>query len=227
MFAREGAALAAVDINKDSANQTVDSLPKVSDRVHHAFCADVSSSSSINELMQNIQAAFNNVPSIAVNSAGITKDAMMLKMTEENFDKVLSVNLKGTFLLNQAVSKGIIGAEIESGSLVNISSIVGKAGNIGQANYAATKSGVIGLTKTAAKELARYGIRVNCILPGFIETPMTDVVPDKVIQAMKSLIPQGRLGQPEELAEACLYLASDMSSYVTGATLEVTGGLLM
>lgn len=227
VFAREGALLAAVDVNQESAHKTIDSLPKVADRTHHAFCADISSSGSINELMQNIQSAFKEVPTIAVNSAGITKDAMMLKMSEENFDRVIDVNLKGTFLLNQAVSRAIIGASIKNGSIVNISSIVGKVGNIGQANYAATKSGVIGLTKTAAKELAGYGIRVNAILPGFIETPMTNVVPEKVVERMKVLIPQGRLGKPEEIAEACLYLASDKSSYVTGAALEVTGGFLM
>ncbi|KAL4218823.1 hypothetical protein ACF0H5_021411 [Mactra antiquata] len=225
VFAREGAAIAAVDISKDAALQTIDNLPTRPSISHHAYCADVSVSGSVNDLILNVQTSFNTIPTIAVNSAGITRDTAMLKMSEEDFDKVMDVNLKGTFLVNQALSRAIISAGVTNASIVNISSISGKTGNRGQANYSASKAGVIGLTKTAAMELARKGIRVNAVLPGFTETPMTDVVPDKIKQMVTMLIPMGRMGKPEEIAEACLFLASDRSSYITGCALEVTGGL--
>jgi NAD(P)-dependent dehydrogenase (short-subunit alcohol dehydrogenase family) len=124
-------------------------------------------------------------------------------------------------------SKAMVDSKLKSGSIVNISSIVGKAGNYGQANYAASKSGVIGLTKTAARELAQYNIRCNAVLPGYIRTDLTKLVKPKLVEAVRSQIPMKRFGEPQEIAQACLYLASDMSTYVTGATLEVTGGLLM
>ncbi|KAJ8299989.1 hypothetical protein KUTeg_021508 [Tegillarca granosa] len=149
---------------------------------HKAFEVDVSSSESVYSLMADVKKTFNGIPTIAVNSAGITRDAYMLKMTDENFDKVINVNLKGTYLINKAVTQALIG-------------------NMGQTNYAASKAGVIGLTKSAAKELAKFGIRVNAILPGFIETPMTAAVPEHLIQMTQMLIPMTRLGKPEEVAE--------------------------
>ncbi|XP_060593685.1 estradiol 17-beta-dehydrogenase 8-like [Ruditapes philippinarum] len=225
LFAKEGAAIAAVDLSKDAALQTIQDLPTAPALSHHAYCADVSASGSVSDLLQNVQASFNSLPTVAVNSAGITKDTMMLKMSEEQWDKVINVNLKGTFLVNQALSRALVSAGIKPASIVNISSISGKSGNRGQANYAASKAGVIGLTKTAAMELGGHGIRVNAVLPGFTITPMTDVVPDKVKQLVTAMIPLGRMGNPEEIAEACLFLASERSSYVTGCALEVTGGL--
>ncbi|KAK3607232.1 hypothetical protein CHS0354_031730 [Potamilus streckersoni] len=221
LLAKEGAGVAVVDLNKEAAQETLDRLPKG----NHAFSADVSSSSSVKELLKQIKTSFHMVPSIAVNSAGITKDKMMLKMDEESFNKVINVNLKGTFLVNQAVSQAMLADKVPNGSIINISSIVGKVGNIGQVNYAASKAGVIGLTKTAAKELAGFGIRVNAVLPGFIQTPMTDVLPKNVMEIILQLIPAGKMGQPEDVAEACLFLASDRSRYITGTTIEVTGGL--
>ncbi|KAH3800444.1 estradiol 17-beta-dehydrogenase 8-like [Dreissena polymorpha] len=225
VFAREGAAIAAVDLNKDAANTTVQGLTNTSGISHQSFCADVSASGSVSDLIQNVRSAFNGLPTVAVNSAGITQDGFMLKMSEEKFDKVIAVNLKGTFLVNQALCRALVSENVRNASIVNISSISGKAGNLGQANYAASKAGVIGLTKTAAIELAKQGIRVNAVLPGFTVTPMTDAVPDKVKQMVTMLIPMGRMGQPEEIAEACLFLASDRSSYITGVALEVAGGL--
>lgn len=224
VLAREGASIAVVDINHKNAEETIKSISKGE---HKAFEIDVSSSESVYSLMADVKKTFNGIPTIAVNSAGITRDAYMLKMTDENFDKVINVNLKGTYLINKAVTQALVETKTQGGSIVNFSSIVGKIGNMGQTNYAASKAGVIGLTKSAAKELAKFGIRVNAILPGFIETPMTAAVPEHLIQMTQMLIPMTRLGKPEEVAEVCAFLASDRSSYVTGACLEVTGGLAM
>ncbi|KAK0142901.1 Estradiol 17-beta-dehydrogenase 8 [Merluccius polli] len=144
-------------------------------------------------------------------------------MEEEHFDKVVQVNLKGTFLVTQAVAAAMVASGVSKGSIVTVGSIVGKVGNIGQVNYSASKAGVQGLTRTAAKELSRYGIRCNCVMPGFISTPMTDKVPEKVISKMTSLVPLGRMGEPAEVADVCSFLASDDSRYITGASIEVTG----
>ncbi|KAK6195909.1 hypothetical protein SNE40_001238 [Patella caerulea] len=225
-FAKEGARIACVDINKSNAESTVENLP--TDVQHAAFEVNVSSANDVKNLLKDVTSTFSTPPCIAVNSAGITRDNFLLKLDEKSFDEVIDVNLKGTFLINQAVGRLIAEHKIKNGSIVNIASITGKAGNIGQANYAASKAGVIGLTKTAAREFSRYGIRVNVVLPGFIVTPMTDTVPDKVFQQMVlPLIPLARMGQPEEIADTCVFLASNKSSYVTGASIEVTGGMLM
>merc|ERR1711970_352613 len=147
-------------------------------------------------------------------------------MKEEDYDKVMDINLKGTFLVTQSAAT-FMKEEKLKGSIINIASIVGKTGNIGQANYTASKAGVIGFTKTAAKELGQFGIRVNVILPGFIKTPMTDVLPEKTTSQLIPRIPIGRLGEPSEIAEVAAFLASRKSSLMTGAVLEVTGGLDM
>ncbi|XP_072885634.1 (3R)-3-hydroxyacyl-CoA dehydrogenase isoform X2 [Hemitrygon akajei] len=136
-------------------------------------------------------------------------------------------SIQGTFLVIQAVAKALINSGTKKGSIINLGSIVGKVGNLGQANYTASKAGVVALTKTSAKELARFGIRCNAILPGFIDTPMTAKVPPKVLDKVLQLVPMGRLGDPSEVANVCAFLASDDSSYITGASLEVTGGLFM
>ncbi|KAL8608122.1 hypothetical protein ACOMHN_016577 [Nucella lapillus] len=224
-FAKEGAAIAAADINRQNVDETVSLLDTgVASRPYEV---DVSSSTSVKAMIQQVHKDFSTTPCIAVNAAGITRDDFLLKMEEKHFDEVISVNLKGTFLVNQAFGRAVADAKLKTASIVNISSIVGKTGNLGQANYAASKSGVIGLTKTAARELAKFHIRVNCILPGFIQTPMTDMVPDKVISMILFVTPLQRMGTPEEIADACVFLASEKSSYITGATLEVTGGLNM
>lgn len=158
-----------------------------------------------------------------VNNAGITKDAFLKKMTEEQWDAVMTVNLKGIFLVTQAVIEDIE----EGGAVVNISSMVGKSGNMGQTNYCASKAGVIGFTKALAKEYAKKNIRCNAIQPGFIKTPMTETIPEKVVQGFLTQIPLNRMGMPEDIAKACLFLLSDMSSYITGISIEVAGGLFM
>lgn len=162
---------------------------------------------------------------VLVNNAGITRDALIQKMTEDMWDAVINVNLKGVFNLTQAVAP--IMMENGKGSIVSISSVVGVYGNVGQTNYAATKAGVIGMTYTWAKEFTRKGaaVRSNAIAPGYVETEMMATVPDKVLQPIREKTPLGRLGKPQEIANAVLFLASDESSYVNGHVLEVTGGL--
>lgn len=193
---------------------------------HFADSVDVSSSESVQKLLSKISKNYP-VPEILVNCAGITRDAVMLNMTEQMFDDVIKVNLKGTYLMTQGISKLMIENKVENGSIVNISSISGKIGNYGQCNYAASKTAVEGFTKTVARELAAHNIRCNAVMPGFIDTPMVQKVPDKVIEKIKKEIPLRRLGAPEEIAEACVFLASRRSSYITGSVIQVSGGLFM
>lgn len=185
---------------------------------------DVSSSEEVNAMFSQIEKGFGRLD-ILVNNAGITKDGLILRMNEEDFDKVVAINLKGAFLCSKAASKIMV--KQREGSIINISSVVGITGNIGQANYAASKAGVIGLTKSLAKELASRNIRVNAIAPGFIKTDMTEVLSDKVKEAMLSSIPLGRFGEADEVANVALFLASNLSSYITGQVIVVDGGMIM
>lgn len=162
---------------------------------------------------------------ILVNNAGITKDGLLMRMSEEDFDRVLDVNLKSAFYTCQAVMKPFMRAK--SGKIINVSSVVGLMGNPGQTNYAASKAGLIGFSKSLAKEIASRGITVNCIAPGYIETPMTEVIPQDKKEALLSHIPLGRMGKPEDIAHAALFLASPMADYITGQVLVVDGGLYM
>ncbi|XP_034963759.1 (3R)-3-hydroxyacyl-CoA dehydrogenase isoform X1 [Zootoca vivipara] len=223
-FAREGAQVAIADCDEAGAAQTLRGL-QAGD--HQVLCVDVGCSKSVADLVAQIQARFSRPANVCVNCAGITMDEFLLKQTEEAFDAVLRVNLKGTFLVTQAVAKALVASGASGGSIINLGSIVGKVGNLGQVNYAASKAGVEALSKTVAKELARYGIRCNTVLPGFVHSPMTDKVPQKVLDKFASMVPLGRLGEPEEVAEVCAFLASDDSRYITGASLEVTGGLFI
>ncbi|XP_046556642.1 estradiol 17-beta-dehydrogenase 8-like [Haliotis rubra] len=216
VFAREGAILAVVDIDKSNAEATVSGLPQGNQK-HQAFTADIASSADVNAMMAQIKNQFSVLPSVAVNSAGITRDNFLMKMDEKNFDKVIDVNLK--------VGRCMMEGKVDNGSIINISSIVGKMGNIGQGNYAASKAGVVGLTKSAAREFARFNIRVNAVLPGFINTPMTAAVPEHLLQRAMFLVPMMKMGKSEDVADACVFLASDRSKYITGTSLEVAGGL--
>ena len=162
---------------------------------------------------------------ILVNNAGITKDGLLMKMSEEDFDKVLDTNLKGAFNTIRFASRQML--RQKGGRIINMSSVVGVSGNAGQANYAASKAGVIGLTKAAARELASRGITVNAIAPGFIETDMTDVLSDKVKEASEAQIPLGHFGKPEDVAAAAAFLASEEARYITGQVLRVDGGMVM
>ncbi|KAM9738435.1 (3R)-3-hydroxyacyl-CoA dehydrogenase [Menidia menidia] len=227
-LAAEGASVVVADISEESAHETVAGLQNdLRGQAHTATAVDVSSKESVTQLLTTIQTRYFQPPSVCVHAAGITQDDFLLSMEEEQFDRVIKVNLKGSFLVTQAVAQALVACGAPKGSIVTLGSIVGKVGNLGQANYAASKAGVEGLTRTAAKELSRFGIRCNCVLPGFISTPMTDKVPEKVISKMKSLVPLGRMGEPAEVAEVCAFLASDDSRYITGTSIEVTGGLFM
>ncbi|KAJ8734554.1 hypothetical protein PYW08_013804 [Mythimna loreyi] len=227
VLSREGAIVIAADKNYDAAVETIKTHTALAsgrnDAEHMAVELDVSDSTAVRNLLQTTLRQYKAPPTIVVNSAGITRDNWLLKMSEEDFDSVVNVNLKGTFLVMQTFAKAMTEAGLP-GSIVNLSSIVGKYGNIGQTNYAGSKAGVIGMTQSAAKELGKFNIRVNVILPGFIETPMVKTVPEKVMQGMLKLVPLGRMGQPSELAEVIAFLSSDKSSFMTGASIDVTGG---
>ena len=176
VMAKEGAQVAVTDLDPKACQTVIDSLDNPAG--HLAAEVNVTSKSSINEAVKQIQDKYSRPPDIIVNSAGITMDKYLLRMSEETFDKVIEVNLKGTYLVNQIAASALKEADLQ-GSIVNISSVVGKTGNVGQANYTASKAGVIAFTKTASKELGKFGIRVNCICPGPIRTPMTDKVPEE------------------------------------------------
>ncbi|XP_059034672.1 (3R)-3-hydroxyacyl-CoA dehydrogenase isoform X4 [Mustela lutreola] len=231
-LAREGATVAACDLDRAAACETVWLLGgQGSEEVapggtHAAFQADVSEAGSVRRLLEQVQACFSRPPSVVVSCAGITRDEVLLRMSEDDWDKVIAVNLKGIFLVTQAAAQALVSSGCH-GSIINISSIVGKVGNMGQTNYAASKAGVIGLTQTAARELGRHGIRCNSVLPGFITTPMTQKVPQKVLDKVIGIIPVGHMGDPEDVADVVAFLASEDSGYITGASVEVTGGLFM
>ncbi|GFS46896.1 estradiol 17-beta-dehydrogenase 8 [Nephila pilipes] len=222
MFAKEGATIIAVDLNEAAAKETIQDISGK----HFTHSVDVSQSESVHGLVTKIKEECI-VPDILVNCAGVTRDGFMLKMTEAMFDDVIKVNLKGTFLVTQAISRLMIDSKVTSGSIVNISSVSGKIGNLGQCNYVASKAGVEGFTKTVARELAQYNIRCNAVMPGFIDTPMARKVPEKVLERIIKEIPMQRMGKPEEIADICAFLASQRSSYVTGSIIQVSGGFVM
>ena len=190
--------------------------------------SDISQRQSVVTLADELFSRTRTYPTIIVNAAGITRDALLLKMREEDFDDVIRVNLKGTYLINQIFCQRLLTQKpIDlKASIINVASIVGKYGNVGQCNYTASKAGVEAMTKSMAKELGRIGIRVNAILPGFIQTPMTDKIPDKIKEKLLTNVPMNRMGTVDEIAQVCLFLASNkMSGYVNGASIDVTGGL--
>jgi len=189
-----------------------------------AVQASVSQSEEVTALIDTAVKTFGSLD-ILVNNAGITRDNLLMRMKEDEWDDVLNTNLKGVFLCTKAVTRQMM--KQRAGRIINISSIVGVAGNAGQANYVAAKAGVIGLTKTTAKELASRNILVNAIAPGFIETEMTDQLPEELKQGMLTQIPLAKLGQPEDIAKAVAFLASDDANYMTGQTLNIDGGMVM
>lgn len=223
LFAEEGATVYALDISDKALATLVD--VKLADGAEGKIIGkkvDVSSHADVNKVVEEIFAAHGKIDCL-VNNAGITADATLMKMTEEQFDRVIKVNLKGVFLMSQAVAGKMTAAN--KGSIVNTSSIVGVQGNFGQTNYAAAKSGVIGMTYTWARELGRKNVRVNAVAPGYTWTDMLATVPEKVIKLLEEKTPMQRLGQPDEVAKLYLFLASDESSYITGQVIGVDGGL--
>lgn len=222
-FVKEGAKVVIADINEEDIERTVNEIKEMGGQVAGTY-VDVTKMDSVNKMIEFTLEKFGKLD-ILVNNAGITMDSTLLKMTEDQWDKVIDVNLKGVYNCGQAAAKVMV--DQGSGVILNASSVVGIYGNFGQTNYAATKWGVIGMTKTWAKELGRKGVRVNAVAPGFIATPMVKKMPEKVINMMKEKAPLQRLGEPEEIANAYAFLASDEASFVTGAVLEVTGGVVL
>ena len=220
-FAQEGAHVVICDIKQASVDAAVDAANALGVRAQ-GFVVDVTQRDMVDAVVADTLAEFGAID-ILVNNAGITQDARLQKMTLEQFDRVIDVNLRGVFHCTQAVADAMVAKG--SGVILNASSVVGIYGNFGQTNYAASKFGVIGFTKTWARELGPKGIRVNAVAPGFIATPILDTIPEKILASMKSQVPLARLGSPEEVANVYAFIASDEASYVNGAVLEVSGGM--
>ncbi|MBE3591209.1 MAG: 3-oxoacyl-ACP reductase FabG [Firmicutes bacterium] len=220
-MARHGADVAVLDLNLETAARTAEEV-RAFGRKAVAVRADVTSAEDVEGAAETAVRQLGGLH-VWVNNAGITRDATILKMSEEDFDLVLRVHMRGTFLGMRAAGARMR-AQGQGGAIVNISSISGKVGNFGQVNYAGAKAGIVAMTKTAAREFARFGVRVNAIQPGWIETAMTAAVPEDVRAQAVAAIPLGRTGRPEEVARVAVFLASEYASYMTGAVVEVTGG---
>jgi 3-oxoacyl-[acyl-carrier protein] reductase len=223
VFAKEGAKVAMADFNAEQGEKRAQELREKGYEVTF-FQVNVAQRSSVDEMVEKVREVYGNI-GVLVNNAGITKDAMLSKLSIEDFQAVLDVNLTGVFHCTQAVLPSMI--ENGKGRIINTSSVSGVYGNVGQTNYAATKAGVVGMTKSWAKELGRKGINVNAVAPGFIETGMTAKVPERILDQMKQMVPLLRLGKPEDIANAYLFLASDESNYINGTVLHVDGGIMM
>ena len=223
LFAEKGAKVVVADVNEKGGEETVAEIKKNGGEAFF-FKLDVTNREQSKQMTKEILEKYGRID-VLINNAGIVQDAFLSKMTEEQWDKVINVNLKGVFNCTQAVVEVMMNQG--NGAIINTSSIVGLNGNVGQANYAATKAGLIGMTKTLAKELGKKGIRVNAVAPGFIATPMTSNVPEKILEMMKEKTPLRRLGEPKDVAYAYLYLASDEANFVNGAVLCVDGGLVI
>lgn len=218
IFLREGAKVCIVDVDEAVVVEAAQELASGT----LGLVMDVTDRASVESGVAKILEEFGAID-ILVNNAGIIKDAQLSKMDESDFDAVISVNLKGVFNTTQIISKHMV--ERGKGVILNASSVVALYGNFGQTNYVASKAGVIGMTKTWARELGRKGVRVNAVAPGFIQTRMTEGIPDKVMEKLSAMVPLQRMGRPEEIANAYLFLASDEASYVNGHVLSVDGGV--
>ena len=222
-FAAEGAKVVVCDVNQAGVDKVVaDLVAGGADAI--GFVVDVTKTDTIAAMVTSVKEKYNRID-VLVNNAGITQDAQLFKMTEDQFDRVIDINLKGVYNCTKAVVDTMIAQN--SGVILNASSVVGVYGNFGQTNYAATKFGVIGFVKTWAKELGKKGIRANAVCPGFVATPMVTAMPEKVLQGMEEKVPMRRLAQPSEIASVYGFLASDEASYINGAAIEVTGGLTL
>lgn len=222
-FASEGADLALCDVKTEWLSESAAACVSKGARAE-CYAADVSKVADVQATVDAVARDFGRIDAM-INNAGITRDGFLLRMSEEDWDSVLSVNLKGAFLFTKAVAKLML--KQRSGAIVNLASIIGLIGNAGQCNYAASKAGLIALTKSSAKELASRNIRINAVAPGFIKTKMTDALPENIREKMLAAIPLGRFGAPEDVADAVLFLASDAAAYITGHVINVSGGMVM
>jgi len=223
VFAKNGSDIIIGDVNKENLEKAVDELKDYGINAE-GYVLDVSSYESCEDVIKKAIDKYNHID-ILVNNAGITRDNLIMRMKIEDFDNVISINLKGVFNCTKALIRYMM--KQRSGRIINISSVIGLMGNAGQANYAASKAGVIGLTKSTAKEVASRNINVNAIAPGYIQTEMTKVLSEEVIKKMLETIPLNRPGTPTDVANAALFLASEYSSYITGQVIVVDGGMVM
>jgi len=227
LYAEHGADVAILGTNQERSEQALKEIEacKANPEQRTAcFLVNVSKTKEVSETVEKLIQDWGKID-ILVNNAGITRDNLLMKMSEEDWDLVMDVNLKSVYNTCKALCRPMMKAR--NGTIINVSSVIGLTGNAGQINYAASKSGMIGFTKSLAKELASRGVRANCIAPGYIETQMTDGLPAPVKEAIISKIPMSRIGQPRDIAHAALFLASDLSSYVTGQVITVDGGMVM
>ncbi|MEE9572890.1 MAG: 3-oxoacyl-ACP reductase FabG [Candidatus Neomarinimicrobiota bacterium] len=223
LFSEHGAKITIVDINQEAGDQVVAEITGKGG-IASFEKTNISNSIEVNKMMEKVVAKYGGID-ILINNAGILADAQLVKMTEEEWDRVIDINLKGIFLCGQSAAKVMIEKE-NGGVIINTSSVVGIYGNFGQSNYVASKAGVIGMTKTWMRELGKYNIRVNAVAPGFIKTEIIKDIPEKIIEMMKEKTPINRLGKPEDIANAFLFLASKNADYITGAVLQVDGGAI-
>ena len=226
-FAKQGADVAIFGTNAERAAQVLQELEQVkiaAEQRFESFIVNVSEKQSVEAAIQQLIGKWGQID-VLVNNAGITRDGLLMRMTEEDWDQVIDVNLKSVYNTCQALVRPMIKAK--GGKIINISSVVGLTGNAGQANYAASKSGMIGFTKALAQELATRNVCVNCIAPGFIQTRMTDALTEGQKEGILKKIPMGRMGDPQDIANAAVFLASNLSDYVTGQVLTVDGGMVM
>jgi 3-oxoacyl-[acyl-carrier protein] reductase len=223
-LAQEGARVASVSRTEENAKKTADEINTARADSAKAFAVDVADHSAVQKIGAQILEGFGRID-VLVNNAGVTRDGLSMRMSMEDWDTVIDTNLKGAFNFSQAVMRSMITQR--SGRIINISSVSGLTGNAGQANYAASKAGLIGLTKTLARELASRGITVNAVAPGFVVTDMTGALSEEVKQTIMAKIPLAKLGQPEDIAAAVAFLASAEANYITGQVLTVDGGMVM
>jgi 3-oxoacyl-[acyl-carrier protein] reductase len=220
-LAEGGARVAVVDVDEAQAAPAAEGLPG---NGHKGYRGDVTQAEELQALFQNVETELGPI-SVLVNNAGITRDNLLLRMSEEDWDLVLSVNLKGAFNATKAVARGMM--KRREGAIVNIASVIGLMGNAGQANYAASKAGLMGLTKSVAREFASRGVRCNAIAPGFIQTAMTEKLDPQVVEGLKNQIPMGTLGEAADVAQLVRFLVGPGASYITGQVIAVDGGMVM
>ena len=222
-FAKKGAIPIIWDINQDILDKATTKLKEFSPQVE-SHLVDITDIVAVESCVKEIHKKYKKID-ILINNAGVTADALIIKMDYEKWKRVININLNGTFICSQKI--GRIMLKQRFGSIVNISSVIGLMGNIGQANYAASKGGIISLTKSCAKEFAGRGVRVNAIAPGFIETAMTKILPENVVESYSKMIPLKKMGKPKDVADLCLFLGGEKANYITGQVIKLDGGLLM